>query len=103
MLESIVDELDMVLLMSVNPGYGGQKFIESTYNKLRALRRLCDEHHVSPRIEIDGGVGAGNAEALVAAGADTLVAGSGVFKQADRAAAIADLRAAAARGRLAHA
>lgn len=102
-LESIVDDLDMVLLMSVNPGYGGQKFIESTYAKTRALRRMCNEHRVNPRIEIDGGVGAGNAEALVAAGADTLVAGSGVFKHADRAAAIAELRAAGERGRLVNA
>ncbi|MBQ6395906.1 MAG: ribulose-phosphate 3-epimerase, partial [Atopobiaceae bacterium] len=93
-LEDIIEDLDMVLIMSVNPGYGGQKFIEHTYAKLRALRALCDAHGVAPWIEVDGGVGAGNAEAICEAGANVLVAGTGVMGKADRAAEIAAIRAA---------
>lgn len=98
LLEPIIDDLDMVLIMTVNPGYGGQKFIESSPKKLRRLRRLCDEHGVNPRIEVDGGINAGNVAEVVAAGADVLVAGSSVFGSTDRASAIAELRDAAEAG-----
>ena len=98
-LEDILDDLDMVLLMSVNPGFGGQKFIPRTLDKLRRLRAMCVEHGVDPLIEIDGGVGAGNAEELGAAGATVLVAGSAVFGAEDPAQAVEDIRQAGTRGR----
>ena len=98
-LEDILDELDMVLLMSVNPGFGGQKFIPRTLDKLRRLRAMCVERGVDPLIEIDGGVGAANAEELGAAGATVLVAGSAVFGAEDPAQAVEDIRQAAVRGR----
>ena len=97
-LDAILADVDMVLLMSVNPGFGGQSFIERTYRKIRQLRDLCDEQDVHPRIEVDGGITAANAEEVVAAGADVLVAGSDVFRATDRSAAISALRSAAARG-----
>ena len=93
-LESLIEDVDMVLVMSVNPGFGGQSFIERTYDKLRAVRRMAREHGVNPLIEVDGGVGAGNAQAIVRAGADVLVAGSSVYGAADRAAAIEGIRQA---------
>jgi ribulose-phosphate 3-epimerase len=98
-LEAIIDDLDMVLLMSVNPGFGGQSFIESSYKKIAALRRLCAQHAVCPRIEVDGGISVKNVRAIVAAGADTLVAGSAIFGANDRAAEIARLRHEAKYGR----
>lgn len=79
LLEDIVADLDMVLLMSVNPGFGGQAFIENTYNKIARLRELISRTGSRALIEIDGGVNADNAAALAAAGADALVAGSAVF------------------------
>ena len=82
-LADIIGEVDMVLLMSVNPGFGGQKFIENTVKKVRDLRRMMDEAGVRPIIEIDGGVNADTAKRLVAAGADVLVAGNAVFGAAD--------------------
>lgn len=91
-LEDIIDELDMVLLMSVNPGFGGQKFISRTLVKLRQLRQLCIEHGVNPLIEVDGGVCEDNAEAIAAAGACVLVAGSAVFGASDPAAAVEAIR-----------
>lgn len=97
-IESVIEDVDMVLLMSVNPGFGGQSFIPSTIGKLRRLRELCAEHGVSPLIEVDGGISAANAEAVVAAGADVLVAGSAVFGADDPAAAIAAIRTAGERG-----
>lgn len=97
-LDAIIEDVDMVLLMSVNPGFGGQSFIASTIDKLAKLRALCEAHGVSPLIEVDGGVSAANAEAVVAAGADVLVAGSAVFGAEDPAAAIAAIRAAGERG-----
>lgn len=97
-LESLIDDVDMVLVMSVNPGFGGQSFIEKTYDKLRQVRRMAAEHGVTPLIEVDGGVGAGNAERIVRCGAGVLVAGSSVFKSDDPAAAIKELREAARRG-----
>lgn len=74
-----VEEVDMVLLMSVFAGYGGQKFIEQTYPRLRQVRQFIDTHHLDTLIEIDGGVNRGNAALLFDAGADVLVAGSAVF------------------------
>lgn len=100
-LEEILPEVDLVLLMSVNPGFGGQSFIPATLGKLRRLRALCAATGADPLIEIDGGVSAKNAEEIVAAGADVLVAGSAVFGAEDPAAAIDAIRVAAERG-LAH-
>ena len=79
-LKDVLSEIDLVCLMSVNPGFGGQKFIEKTYDKVRELRAMADEAGVDLLIEIDGGVTPDNASALVEAGADVLVAGSSVFK-----------------------
>jgi len=97
-LDAIIEEVDMVLLMSVNPGYGGQSFIDTTYRKLRQLRALCFEHGVEPLIEVDGGIGATNAEEICAAGANVLVAGSSVFGDADPTKAIEQLRELGRRG-----
>lgn len=93
LLSEILEDLDMVLLMSVNPGYGGQKFIQRTLDKVRRLRRMIDERGLGTLIEVDGGVNAHTGAALVEAGADALVAGSYVFGHADPEAAIATLRA----------
>ena len=98
MLEPILCDLDMVLVMTVNPGFGGQRFIESSLRKLRRLRRMCDEQGVNPAIEVDGGITARNAAEVVAAGANVLVAGSSVFGAADRAAAIAAIRTSGTSG-----
>jgi len=97
-LDAVIEDVDMVVVMSVNPGFGGQSFIMGTYDKLRKLRALCLEHHVSPLVEVDGGISAKNAEQVVAAGANVLVAGSAVFNQHDRAGAIDELRQAGMRG-----
>ena len=87
-VRDVASELDLVCLMSVNPGFGGQSFIERTYAKTRALRTLLEEEGASDvLIEIDGGVGTGNAKALVEAGANVLVAGSSVFRAEDPLAA----------------
>ena len=94
-LEPIIDDLDMVLVMTVNPGFAGQRFIESSTRKLRRLRRMCDEHGVNPMIEVDGGLSAQNASEVTRAGANVIVAGSAVFGAPDRAAAIADIRRSA--------
>lgn len=91
-LEDTIEDIDLVCLMSVNPGFGGQKFIERTYEKVRTLRRMIDERGASTKIEIDGGVTSANAAQLVEAGADVLVAGSFVFKSDDPKATIADLK-----------
>lgn len=93
LLSEILEDLDMVLLMSVNPGYGGQKFIQRTLDKVRRLRRMIDERGLGTLIEVDGGVNAHTGATLVEAGADALVAGSYVFGHADPEAAIATLRA----------
>lgn len=98
MLESIIDELDMVLVMTVNPGFGGQSYLPSSTKKLRQLRRLCDEHGVRPLIEVDGGISARNAAEVTCAGANVLVAGSAVFGVQDRPAAIAAIRGAGLTG-----
>ena len=80
LLEDIIQECDLVLLMSVNPGFGGQKFIENTYAKVRQLRELCNRKNTHCLIEVDGGVNLQNAPLLFEAGADVLVAGNDVFK-----------------------
>ena len=98
MLEPILCDLDMVLVMTVNPGFGGQRFIESSLRKLRRLRRMCDEQGVNPAIEVDGGITARNAAEVAAAGANVLVAGSSVFGAPDRAAAIAAIRTSGTSG-----
>ena len=92
-LSHIIADIDLVCLMSVNPGFGGQSFIEATYEKVRELRTLIDENKASTLIEIDGGVTNQNASQLVAAGADVLVAGSYVFSASDPTATIANLSA----------
>ena len=92
MLEDIIGDVDMVLLMSVNPGFGGQKFIPGTIAKVRRLRELIALSGSQALIEIDGGVDLNTAPALIEAGADILVAGSYVFKAPDPVRAIHDLR-----------
>ena len=91
-LESIIDVVDMVLLMSVNPGFGGQSFIPGTIAKLHELRAMCERHGVSPLIEVDGGISPKNIAEVVKAGANVLVAGSAVFKSEDPAAEVALLQ-----------
>jgi ribulose-phosphate 3-epimerase len=83
LLEDSIADIDLVCVMSVNPGYGGQKFIENTFAKVRALKALINEKKTKTLIEIDGGVNADNTKALVEAGADVLVAGSFVFNSQD--------------------
>ena len=90
-LDYILPELDMVLLMSVNPGFGGQKFI-NIVSKLEELVRMCEKQQVQPLIQVDGGITPETAPLVTAAGANVLVAGSAVFGKPDRAAAIAALR-----------
>ena len=91
-LEHVIDKIDMVLLMSVNPGFGGQKFIPSALDKLREARRMIDESGLEIRLEIDGGVKVDNIGEIAAAGADTFVAGSAIFGSEDYAATIAAMR-----------
>ncbi|MGB5270619.1 MAG: ribulose-phosphate 3-epimerase [Eudoraea sp.] len=91
LLEDSIAEIDLVCVMSVNPGYGGQKFIENTYGKVRALKALINEKKANTLIEIDGGVNADNTKALVEAGADVLVAGSFVFNSQDPMATISHI------------
>lgn len=92
LLEDIIGDVDMVLLMSVNPGFGGQKFIDEILAKTRRLRRMIDESGSKALIQIDGGVNAETAPLLVEAGADVLVSGSYIFKAADSIATIHDLK-----------
>lgn len=93
LLEPIINDIDMVCLMSVNPGFGGQKFIESTYDKVKALKAIITKAGASTIIEIDGGVNAETAPLLLEAGADVLVAGSFVFSSSDPIQTIKDLKA----------
>jgi ribulose-phosphate 3-epimerase len=92
LLEDIIGEVEMVLLMSVNPGFGGQKFIENTIDKVKRLRRMIEEKGCQTLIEVDGGVQGETAPRLVAAGVDVLVSGSYVFKAQDPEKVIRDLR-----------
>jgi ribulose-phosphate 3-epimerase len=91
-LRYVMDKLDMILLMSVNPGFGGQKFIPGTLDKIRAVRALIDASGQAIRLEVDGGITAQNIRAVAAAGADTFVAGSAIFNAGDYSAAIAAMR-----------
>lgn len=92
-IKYVMDKLDMLLLMSVNPGFGGQKFIPYVLDKLREARTLIDARGLPIRLEVDGGVGVGNIRAVAEAGADTFVAGSAIFNAPDYAAVIAEMRA----------
>tara|TARA_B000000477_G_C6051626_1_gene210442 strand:- start:162 stop:848 length:687 start_codon:yes stop_codon:yes gene_type:complete len=91
-LDHVIDQLDMVLLMSVNPGFGGQSFIPETLEKLRVVRRLIDSKGLQTRLEIDGGVKIDNIKEIAAAGADTFVAGSAIFNTDDYKSTIDKMR-----------
>ena len=91
-IEHLLPLCDMVLVMSVNPGFGGQSFIESQVQKIRDLRRMCDEKGLDPWIEVDGGIKAENAWKVIEAGANAIVSGSGVFNQPSYADAITGIR-----------
>ena len=93
-LDHVLDELDLVLIMSVNPGFGGQQFIPSALDKLRRVRGMIDRSGRDVRLEIDGGVKVDNIAEIARAGADTFVAGSAIFGQADYAAVIAAMKQA---------
>ncbi|NNE55665.1 MAG: ribulose-phosphate 3-epimerase [Flavobacteriales bacterium] len=93
-LRDVIKDVDLVLIMSVNPGFGGQSFIENTYQKLADLQELTQSKGAKPIVEVDGGVGLANISRLVAAGADALVAGSAVFKAPNPTTMIAELKAA---------
>ena len=92
MIEDVLEDLDLVCIMSVNPGFGGQKFIYQTLPKLRYLKQICDKRNLNPFIEVDGGVGLQNAESILQAGANVLVAGSAVFKSENPKATISKLK-----------
>ena len=93
LLEDVIQDIDLVCIMSVNPGFGGQSFIENTYDKVKQLKSLINKKGASTLIEIDGGVNIYNAKALIDAGADVLVAGSFVFKSDNPKATIKELKA----------
>ena len=92
-LDYVMDKLDIILLMSVNPGFGGQSFIPSALDKLKLVRKRIDDSGLNIRLEIDGGVKTDNIRAIKAAGADTFVAGSAIFSQADYKKVIDEMRA----------
>ncbi len=92
LLEDIISDLDMILLMSVNPGYGGQKFIPQTVEKVRALKEMIDRKNLSTIIEVDGGVNLQTGQELISAGADALVAGNFVFKSENPIETISELK-----------
>ena len=92
LLEDTINDIDIVIIMSVNPGFGGQSFIENTYQKIKQLKELITSKGASTLIEIDGGVTNKNAKALIEAGADVLVAGNYVFKSKDQLETIKDLK-----------
>lgn len=93
LLEESIEKLDMVLLMSVNPGFGGQKFIESVLNKVTKVRSLIDKNNLNVRLEVDGGINLDNISTVASAGADTFVAGSAIFNQGDYTKSISQMRA----------
>ena len=93
LIEDCLDKLDMILLMSVNPGFGGQKFIPTVLNKLMKLRKIIDENNLDIRLEIDGGVKLDNISEISEAGADTFVAGSAIFSQNNYEKVVSDMRA----------
>lgn len=92
LLEDIIQDIDVVLIMSVNPGFGGQSFIENTYDKIKVAKAMITRKNSSALIEIDGGVTTANSKKLIDAGADILVAGSFVFKSEDPTTTIKDLK-----------
>jgi len=92
-LQYLLDKVDVILLMSVNPGFGGQKFIPSTLDKLRQVREIIDDSGYPIRLEVDGGVGVNNIGEIATAGADMFVAGSAIFNSGDYAKTIAAMRA----------
>lgn len=96
-LDWVIDDLDLILLMSVNPGFGGQSFIDSTLRRIEAVRKRIDATGRDIRLEVDGGIKASNIRAVADAGADTFVAGSAIFGQPDYRAVIAQMRAELAR------
>ena len=91
-LQDVLADIDMVCMMSVNPGFGGQSFIPHTINKIKQLRKMIDEQSLQVKIEVDGGVTLENAKSIIDAGADVLVAGNTVFKSADPMTTIAALK-----------
>jgi ribulose-phosphate 3-epimerase len=97
-LDCVLDQVDMVLLMSVNPGFGGQSFLPHVLDKIAEVRARIEKTGKPIRLQVDGGVAPDTIGAVVAAGADTVVAGSAIFKKKDYAQAVRDLRAAAAAG-----
>ncbi|MBU2903564.1 ribulose-phosphate 3-epimerase [Arenibacter algicola] len=92
LLEDVINDIDLVCIMSVNPGFGGQSFIENTYEKIKALKELINRKSAHTLIEVDGGVTSKNAKQLIDAGADVLVAGSFIFKSDDPAQTIHELK-----------
>ena len=92
LLEDVINDIDLVCIMSVNPGFGGQKFIPKTLDRIKTLRRMIDEKGLKVHIEIDGGVTLENASSIIKAGADVLVAGNTVFSSPDPKATIAQLK-----------
>ncbi|MDG1917476.1 MAG: ribulose-phosphate 3-epimerase [Flavobacteriales bacterium] len=92
LLKDTINDIDLVCLMSVNPGFGGQSFIENTYDKVKELKKLINSKNANTKIEIDGGVNSTNAPKLIEAGADVLVAGSFVFKSENPTQTISDLK-----------
>ena len=93
LLEDIIQDIELVCLMSVNPGFGGQKFIANTIDKVREVRALIDAHGLEIRLEVDGGISADNIAEIAAAGAATFVAGSAIFNAESYSAVIAEMRA----------
>jgi ribulose-phosphate 3-epimerase len=91
-LKEVLQDIDMVLIMSVNPGFGGQKFIQHTLQKIRDLRRMIHDRGLTTKIEVDGGITLQNAHDIIKAGADVLVAGNTIFKSPDPKATIAQLK-----------
>ena len=91
-LDYVLDKLDIIMLMSVNPGFGGQSFIPSTLDKLAQVRKIIDDGNLDIRLEVDGGVKVGNIAQIAKAGADMFVAGSAIFSQPDYSKVIADFR-----------
>jgi len=91
-LDHVLDKLDMILVMSINPGFGGQSFISSTHQKIQSIRQMIDESGLDIRLEIDGGVKVDNIAAIGASGADTFVAGSAIFGSSDYQQTIAAMR-----------
>ena len=92
LLQDVLEDLDLVLIMSVNPGYGGQKFIYQAIPKIAQLKQMCIERNLSPYIEVDGGIGLQNAERVLQAGANVLVAGNAVLNSTDPKATIVGLK-----------